>query len=284
MEAVDIDTRSTLLQQDRASLLSYLSSWNDRYFVADTNSFQCGLCVFRPSILVSYSRTTNPVDSYVIIVDTEEKRVLRVDDIDLANLEENVILDLNDDGSRWEGNTLEGVQFGWGKRYDSDGNLCYEGFCFDGKNECYGISYYDYGGIEYIGHFVNSMRFGMGTMYDRLNKVVCEGIWIGDVAQPDNRLCITQNIAGQYTIHSSITHLSFDRCCLFKKEHSLVLDGFPRLQDVVFGKYSFGERNSEIKQRCIIQNCAALRRICFKSFSFYSCNELRLERDNTCTL
>lgn len=281
-EPVDDETKRALLQEDRASLLSAFHQLQSRYFISNTNSIQYGLAVFGPSILVSYSEATDPADSHIIVVDPEIKRVLRVDELDLASLEKNAIIDLNDDGSRWEGDIFENMQFGWGKEYDSEGNLRYEGFCFGGKYECYGTSYYDCGVIEYVGNFVFGMRFGMGTLHDRLSKLVYEGTWICDVPSPNPRLCITRENALQHTIHSSVTHLSFDRCCLFKKEHSLILDGFPRLKFIVFGKYSFGEWSDEQKQQCVIRNCASLRRVFYKAYSFRTCDELRLESDCEC--
>lgn len=281
-ETVDDETKRALLQEDRASLLSKFRQLQSRYFISNTSSAQYGLAAFGPSILVSYYEATDPADSHIIVVDPETKRVLRVNDLDLAFLEENAILDLSDDGSRWEGDIFENMQFGWGKEYDREGNLRYEGFCLGSKYECYGTSYYDCGVIEYVGNFVFGMRFGMGSYYDRLSKLVNEGTWIYDTASPNPRLCITRENALQHTIHSSVTHLSFDRCCLFKKEHSLILDGFPRLKFVVFGKYSFGEENDEKKQQCVIRNCASLRRVFFKAYSFRTCNELRLESDCDC--
>ena len=48
-------------------------------------------------------------------------------------MKENVIIDLNTEGRRWEGGELNGKPFGFGVEYSEKGNLVYEGFVFEGK-------------------------------------------------------------------------------------------------------------------------------------------------------
>ena len=87
-----------------------------------------------------------------VSVNVEKKELLHVDGKDLSEMEHNVVLDLSDDGERWEGDVLEGIPCGWGVLYNSEGEKEYEGFRIGRVNVGYGIQYYsDLQRIEYEG-------------------------------------------------------------------------------------------------------------------------------------
>ena len=66
-----------------------------------------------------------------------------LNEMDLSELIENEIVDLNDDGRRWEGEVLKGDLFGYGCLYDEENELEYEGWMIEGKKRCYGIEYWN---------------------------------------------------------------------------------------------------------------------------------------------
>ena len=99
-------------------------------------------------------------------------------EIDLTGLKEGVSIDLGDDKGRWEGNSLNGSPFGYGCIYNSENQLIYSGFIFEGLKVCYGIEMYgDVGLVEYEGGYYNGMRYGNGKLYDKRNALVYEGEW-----------------------------------------------------------------------------------------------------------
>ncbi|KAK8823739.1 hypothetical protein WA577_005316, partial [Blastocystis sp. JDR] len=57
----------------------------------------------------------------VIEVDTASHTLIRVNGEDVKGIEHNVMLDLSDDGERWEGDVLHNEPCGWGVLYDSEG-------------------------------------------------------------------------------------------------------------------------------------------------------------------
>ena len=62
----------------------------------------------------------------------------------------NTVIDLNDNGERWEGSLFNKQSFGFGKVYDSTGKLKYRGYMYEGKKVCFGEEYYEGGKeIEY---------------------------------------------------------------------------------------------------------------------------------------
>lgn len=88
------------------------------------------------------------------------------------------IVDLNDEGERWEGDTLDGVPCGFGKLFDEEGNLCYEGFLIGKMRVCFGTSYYpDVHRVQYSGCFFNNMKHGCGRLYDRRGSLINDCFW-----------------------------------------------------------------------------------------------------------
>ena len=62
----------------------------------------------------------------IVRADVEKKELLRVDGIDVSEVKHKQILDLNDEGDRWEGDMLNGEPCGWGVLYDKDNHKVYE--------------------------------------------------------------------------------------------------------------------------------------------------------------
>ena len=87
-------------------------------------------------------------------------------EINLNGLKHHDIIDLNENGDRWEGDSLNGSPFGYGCIYNSENQLVYSGFISEGLKVCYGIELYgDVGLVEYEGDFYKGMRFGNGKLH-----------------------------------------------------------------------------------------------------------------------
>ena len=81
-------------------------------------------------------------------------------EIDLDGLKHHDIIDLNENGDRWEGDSLQHNPFGYGCIYNSENQLIYKGFIYEGLKVCYGVELYgDAGLVEYEGEFYNGMRY-----------------------------------------------------------------------------------------------------------------------------
>ena len=107
--------------------------------------------------------------------------LLYLHQLDLNELQRGVTIDLSEDGSRWEGDSLNGDPYGYGCIYNSENELIYSGFVYDGMKVCYGNVFYAFVGIiEYSGNFYNNIRCGYGKLYDKKNTLVYEGEWYND--------------------------------------------------------------------------------------------------------
>ena len=120
--------------------------------------------------------TADGIDSELIEMDSSEMR-------------ENEIIDLNEEGRRWEGGELNGKPFGFGREYSEEGNLVYEGFVFEGKKVCFGKEYNDdvnNNCLMYEGGYWNDERWGKGISYDLNGNVDFEGEWMNNHGITEN--------------------------------------------------------------------------------------------------
>ena len=116
-----------------------------------------------------------------IEVDVDSHELLHVNGKDVNGIEHAKVLDLSDDGKRWEGDVLNNQPYGWGVLYDNENRRVYEGFRVGDVNVCYGRSYYpENQKVEYEGGICGGMRWGRGIQYDRTGKTVFEGEWMNN--------------------------------------------------------------------------------------------------------
>ena len=121
-------------------------------------------------------------DNWCVVADSQSHKLIRVNDTDLSQVQHNQVLDLSNDGERWEGDVLDNMECGWGVAYDKDNRIAYEGFRIGAINSCYGTQYYpDLGVIEYRGNYCKGKRWGIGVLYDRKENVLFDGEWVDGV-------------------------------------------------------------------------------------------------------
>ena len=222
------------------------------------NSLHCfneGIAEISSSIVLEFGKDR------MIEVSVESHELLRVDGKDVNGIEHAQVLDLNDEGERWEGDVLNNQPYGWGVLFDSENRKAYEGFRIGEVNVCYGRSYYsDIGMIEYEGEWCEGKRWGRGVQYDRNGESVIEGEWMNDVhverravldeENPFLHSCVEELIVQDHSCKGRewrVLDLSFiprlrllqvgDDC--FDNVDEVKLIGLNRLESVVIGKACF---------------------------------------------
>ena len=225
----------------------------------------------------------------VIEVSIESHELLNVSGIEHAK-----VLDLNDDGERWEGDVLNNQPYGWGVLYDSENRRVYEGFRIRGVNVCYGRSYYpDLQKVEYEGEICEGKRWGRGIQYDRTGNTVFEGEWMNNeplskrvVVNEENQLLhnhIEELIVENNSYNgpewtaldlSFLSHLRMlevgDECLKYVDEVKLI--GLSKLERVVIGKKSFTKKKNDWEynstRHFYLRNCERLRELKIGRYSF----------------
>ena len=251
-----------------------------------------GLVKKSPSIVIELCLNA------VIEVDTASHKLLRVNGEDVSEIEHNQVLDLSDDGERWEGDVLHNKPYGWGVLYDSENRRMYDGFRLKEVNVCYGTWYYsDIQKVEYEGEICEGKRWGRGVQYDRTGKTVFDGEWVNNeplskrvLLSEDNQPLhnhIEELIVSSNSCNGrewSVLDLSFmpclqllevgDSCIVHVDEVKLI--GLNQLESVVIGKECFIGSRSDHLDYFYLKNCPRLRELkigCY-SFCFYSVCEI----------
>ena len=260
----------------------------------DVGWYHEGVAKTESSVLMEMSRER------VIEVDMETKQVVRVNGEEVSGVEHKQVLDLSDDGERWEGDVLNDQPYGWGVLYDSEGEKVYEGFRLKEVNVCYGRSYYpDIQKVEYEGGICEGKRWGRGVLYDRNGNTVFEGVWMGDkeiaksgVIDPHSQLLHTQLeelvVSNECCSEEERTVFDFkllpnlqklkvgDKC--FKHVTKVELVGMKQLKKVEIGEDSFSPDSCwPPRKGCFrLKDCPLLRELMIgdSSFSYYSVCEI----------
>lgn len=238
-----------------------------------------------------------------VSVNVEKKELLHVDGKDLSEMEHNVVLDLSDDGERWEGDVFEGIPCGWGVLYNSEGEKEYEGFRIGRVNVGYGIQYYsDLQRIEYEGEMCIGTRWGRGIQYDRNGNTIFDGEWING-RHMETHVYWTE--ANQF-FHNHVESLVVaDSCCngeewqvldlsvvpnlrllqvgdhCFRHVVDVTLVGLHQLERVVIGEKSFTKEEpdwSESAGSFILRDCERVRELVMGSLSFSHYKTCEIDR------
>ena len=246
-----IDERSGCLERTRVSIES-VQSLPDRYFVYENEQYSRVLTCVDEDTIAYGSHDSNKRNAYFIVASKSKRRFLSVVymnedgnavpvELDQEKVE---ILDINGFGERWEGPTLRNGPFGWGKRFDEDGELVYEGFSVFGKYSLYGTEYDPNAHIAlYEGTWCDGLRCGKGRQFDRNGSLLCKGEWVNDSYVKD-KTCFVPASPDLPFIGSCIVSLGIGKKCCGSNS-SLVLQSFPRLRELVIGDESFGKESDE---------------------------------------
>ena len=172
-----------------------------------------------------------------------------------SRIESNCVIDISNDGKRWEGSCLNGSPFGYGSLFNSSNELIYQGVMIKDKKECFGIEFYpDLSQIEYIGCYWNNERHGFGMLYNRKGELVYEGDWLCGSNDYEKNV-ILKSIDNDRIVHSLIHELVIDEGCGNDYEGDLLLCGFDYLDRIVVRKNSFQNVNSlKISDNCVLNS------------------------------
>ena len=260
-----------------------------------------GVCK-RGEEVIEVKENENEVELMIVNVLNHSMIVLKglkgeeLNEMDLSELVENEIVDLNDDGMRWEGEVLKGDLFGYGCLYDEENELEYEGWMIEGKKRCYGIEYWnDIGLKKYCGCYYDGLKNGYGLLYDRNGMIEYEGLFKDDVVidvNDDMRMkwiddcelivtsCIESLIIDDHFNRPDISSLILNNSLIslkrivigddcFEKVNRFVIDGLNELETIIIGKKSFRLDDIGEGSKCLIMNCDQLSEIHIGYQSFY---------------
>ena len=177
--------------------------------------------------------------------DVSKRELLVVNGEDVSEIEHNQVLDLSDDGERWEGDVLHNEPCGWGVLFNADGEKVYEGFRVGDVSVCYGIQYYsDIQKVEYEGMIFEGKRWGRGVQYGRDGNTMFDGEWMNNT-----RLEKSVVISAEHSFfHNRVEELIVgDKCCNGEQWEEFDLCLFHALK-----LFQVGDELWVVRMRCFI--------------------------------
>ena len=170
-------------------------------------------------------------DGKDIVVNWKHRQLVRVDGEDVRGIEHGKVLDLNDDGERWEGDVLNNQPYGWGVLYDKEGEKAYEGFRVGDVNVCCGTKYYsDIQKVEYEGEWFEGKRWGRGVQYNREGEVMFDGEWMYDKHMKKEETVITDYCTLLHN-HLEVLHVCCG-CCNEREWRMIDFSVMPNLREL----------------------------------------------------
>ena len=161
-------------------------------------------------------------------------------EIDLNGLKHHDVIDLNENGERWEGDSLNHNPYGYGCLYNSENQLIYSGFIFEGLKVCCGVELYgDVGIVEYEGEFYNGMRYGNGKLYDKKNELIYEGEWYMNNPLEIKSIRIEKELKEE-DFYFGLEEIVIGKNCDCDL-NIFVLKGYNRLKSISIGKNSLSK-------------------------------------------
>ena len=262
-----------------------------------------GLCWYHEGLVEKFpSVVVELCLNRVIEVDIASHTLLRVNGEEVSGIEHAKVLDLSDDGERWEGDVMNNQPYGWGVLYDSENRMVYEGFRIGDVNVCYGTQYYsDIQKVEYEGEWCEGKRWGGGVQYDRNGKTVFDGEWMNDehlskqvVLNEENQflhnhieeLIVENNSCNGpewttldlgFISHLRLFEVGYE---CFENVEEVKLIGLSKLERVVIGMNSFTKHKNDWAKNSTrhfyLKDCERVRelKIGHHSFSDYSVCEI----------
>ena len=190
------------------------------------------------------------------------------------------IIDLNNQGCRWEGDCQEGKPCGWGRYYDESNRLSYEGFRYDKFNVCYGTYYYKDTVNEqpkYKGQMAFNYKHGYGKLYDRTGALVYDGGYFYS-EQCENITVTVPDGTKQRQYHNTMmAHYAIGKMCYMERSKLELID-YPCLETLDIGGMSYSSFQMSGSMRII--DCPRLRKITISVSSFTGFNVLELKSEN----
>ena len=227
-------------------------------------------------------------------------------EINLSHVDYNAVIDLDRNGSRWEGGVLYDKPFGWGREISGYDNMVYEGFEYNGQRVCVGQEYCDNATnniVTFYGYYWNNQRVGHCIFYDLHGDVEFEGKWSNSLnTAMDGMISIIPDVyvmsifledlvIGNHLYNSDVfptfeisplffrlSRIEIGTGC-FQKTYRFVISGLEKLERIKIGTTSFkGTGNSDVTGLCHISHCPNLQELIFEDESFCYCKSLVLRK------
>lgn len=184
---------------------------------------------------------------YVVTYDHGQRKQ---DQQSVYSIDQDQIIDVGTEGRRWEGSCQQGKPFGFGRFYNEQNNIVYEGFTINGVNMCYGTEFFtETHSVQYRGGFYQGQRFGYGTLYDQHGTLLYEGNWFYGYPTYNPILEIAMGMQDDSIIHAFLQEVRMGDEC-FTSISSFYLKQYPYLKNITIGSKCFSKVTTVVVEEC----------------------------------
>ena len=248
----------------------------------------CASYCYEPKLFIAIRKNMEKSKETMVIANLETRRIVgiyetiagRTSVLFFPSMVESDIVDLDNQGCRWEGACQEGKPCGWGKYYDESNRLSYEGFRFDKFNVCYGTYYYKDTISEqpkYRGQVSFNYKHGYGQLYDRTGTLVYEGGYFYSEKCENITVSVPDGTDKRQYHNTMMTHFTIGKMC-YMEFSKLELIDYPYLETLEVGGLSYNHVQFPGVVR--IMDCPRLRTIVINVSSFPGFGVLELKSEN----
>ena len=176
--------------------------------------------------------------------------------VDLFIIQSKSLLDLSNEGMRWEGRCLNDTPFGYGILYNKYNEMIYQGVMIGNRKECFGTDFYqDLGLVEYCGCYWNNKRHGFGMSYDRKGELLYEGDYLLGSSEYEKIMRIDDDCIDMDSIHHLTEELIIGDKCFMDMQKDLVIENWNCLNCVKIGEQSFKNVHGLVLSSMMIDDC-----------------------------
>lgn len=214
--------------------------------------------------IVSYSKSKNGCRHYYVYNTRTKEMVMnkkKPEDSSFAtvptpNLQPNTVIDLSNDGLRFEGNCMNNTPFGFICIMNEKNELVYRGVMVNDKKECFGAEFYPgLNKTKYCGCYWNNKRHGFGMSYDRKGELLYEGDYLLGSSEYEKIMMIDDDCIDMDSIHHLTEELIIGDKCFMDMQKDLVIENWNCLNCVKIGEQSFKNVHGLVLSSMMIDDC-----------------------------
>ena len=165
------------------------------------------------------------------------------------------VLDLGDEGERWEGEVRNLLPNGQGQFFNHDNVCVYEGAMVNGRANGLGTGFYpDLGTQAYFGHWKNNLRHGLGREFNRRGELVRSGLWLnGSFATLETLPNDVNTPHLRPSSYCKLVHVMYLNDSALHNRQVNTVEGFPLLKALFLGPSCVGKSDWVIRDMPMLE-------------------------------
>lgn len=261
-----VDIHNYLKENDQQGSICYSLEGNILYGIL-VNKYNYVICYSKRkdgSVWAIIMLEQQVIDIFIKDKDGNEGR------FDITKILPNKVIDISNNGERWEGEAYNNEPFGWGTIWNSENEPIYKGFHFGTQHWGLGVEYYSPNTVrKFNGYWCDGIKQGHGILYDKKENELYNGIYCGD-NQNYQKCRVSKTMTAPLITKTLVSiFIESDSC---KNIYAIDIVNFPNLESFETGHNCF---SYYAKHSMWFQEKAPVNTHLLGSFRVSSCPKLK---------